>query len=313
MIVVMSTGTFRIAFEGEPFASGEIDVNDLAPSLLALGDLIQSANSALNGKRAKATLKVRATNSSCFEAFLSIDVSMVAAAIDMLDMIAESEDRLIAADRLLELLIKGGTIVGAPLLGLIAVVRWLKGRRPDSVARRDDGTVSITINHTTIITESQTVKLLEDIPTRQALENFAEKSLRIPGVEAVKLGEKNSDHEVNLVPSDRAALQVPEPSEEPPIIERIEREVWLKIITSHFRDGYKWRFSDGGDKPFTADMADQKFLQSALGGKLALSANDALKCKLIEEQRLTSSGLTKETTIIEVVDYRPGAKQLRLL
>jgi hypothetical protein len=60
-------------------------------------------------------------------------------------------------------------------------------------------------------------------------------------------------------------------------------------------------------------MADQKFLKAALEGKIALSANDALKCKIIDEQRLTSSGLTKETKVIEVTDYRPGAKQLKLL
>jgi hypothetical protein len=241
----MSTGTFRIAFEGEPFAFGEIDVNDLAPSLLALGDLIQTANNALNGKRAKATLKVRATNVSCFEALLTIDVSMLAAAIDMLDTIADGDDRLVAADRLLDLIIKGGTIVGAPLLGLIGVVKWLRGRKPDLVARRDNGTVAITINSTTIIAEAQTIKLLEDLPTRQALNSFAEKSLRIPGIEAIKLGEKDSDHEIHLAPSDRASLQVPEPTEEPPIIERMEREAWLKIVTPHFRDGYKWRFSEG--------------------------------------------------------------------
>ena len=58
----VSSSSFRIAFEGEPFAEGEIDVNDLAPALLALGDVIQAANRALNGDRADARLKIRATN-----------------------------------------------------------------------------------------------------------------------------------------------------------------------------------------------------------------------------------------------------------
>ena len=53
----MSSSSFRIAFEGEPFAEGEIDVNDLAPALLALGEVIQAANRALNGDRADARLK----------------------------------------------------------------------------------------------------------------------------------------------------------------------------------------------------------------------------------------------------------------
>lgn len=45
----MSRSSFRVAFEGEPFAEGEIDVNDLAPALLALGDVIQAANRASTG------------------------------------------------------------------------------------------------------------------------------------------------------------------------------------------------------------------------------------------------------------------------
>ena len=45
----MSTSHFGIAFEGPAFDDGEIDVRDLAPALLALGDVIQAANHALNG------------------------------------------------------------------------------------------------------------------------------------------------------------------------------------------------------------------------------------------------------------------------
>ncbi len=121
----VSSSSFRIAFEGEPFAEGEIDVNDLAPALLALGDVIQAANRALNGDRADARLKIRATNEGCFEAFLSIDVSMVDAIKDILDTVVDDPDRVVAADQLLDLLIKGGEIVGGTILGLFAAVRML--------------------------------------------------------------------------------------------------------------------------------------------------------------------------------------------
>ena len=41
----MSRSSFHIAFEGPAVADGEIDVNDLAPALVALGDVLQSAKS----------------------------------------------------------------------------------------------------------------------------------------------------------------------------------------------------------------------------------------------------------------------------
>lgn len=309
----MSSSSFRIAFEGEPFAEGEIDVNDLAPALLALGDVIQTANRTLNGSRANARLKLRATKEGSFEALLSIDVSMVDAVWDILDAVTENPDRLVAADQLLDLLIKGGTILGVPLAGLFAVVKLLRGRRPQKVEDRGDGTTSITVNQTTIIVDKRTVDLLENLPTREALEDFSNKALGVPGVTSLRIGEKGSDSDVVLTTDDRPAFKVPEPIDEEPQIDVVEREVWLKIVTSHFRDGYKWRFTDGGEKPFTADMEDAAFLNQALEGRIALSANDTLRCQIREEQKLTSAGLTKEVKVVKVIEHIPGAKQFRLL
>lgn len=309
----MSSSAFRIAFEGEPFADGEIDVNDLAPALLALGDVVQAANRALNGNRADARLKVRATKEGSFEALLSIDVSMVDAIKDMLDAVVDDPERVVAADQLLNLLIKGGTVVGTTVAGLFAAVKLLRGRRPEKIEDRADGTTSITVNHTTIIVDKRTVGLLEDLRTREALEDFSNKALSVPGVTSLRIGEKGSKDDVVLNGNDRPAFEVPEPVDEEPRVEVVEREVWLKIITSHFRDGYKWRFTDGGDKPFTADMEDAEFLNQALEGKIALSANDTLRCLMREEQQLTSAGLTKEVKVVKVIEHIPGSKQLRLL
>jgi len=309
----VSSSSFRIAFEGEPFAGGEIDVNDLAPALLALGDVIQAANHALNGDHSNARLKLRTTNEGCFEAFLCIDVSTVDTSIDILDTVAANQERVVAANQLLDLLIKGGTILSAPLLGLLAAIKLLRGRRPEKVEDQGNGTTSITVKQTTIVVDNLTVKLLENLPTREALEDFSRKALGVLGVTSLRIGEKGTSDDVVLTKADCSAFEVPEPIDEEPLVDVIEREGWLKIVTSHFRDGYKWRFTDGGDKPFTADMGDAEFLKEALEGKIALSANDTLRCQIREEQKLTSSGLTKDVTVVKVIRHIPGAQQLRLL
>ncbi len=310
----MSSSSFRVAFEGLPFENGEMAVSDLAPALLALGEVVQAANKALNGGKAEARLKLKATNVGSFEALLSIDVSMIDAIKDMLDAVVDNPDRLVAANELLDLLIKGGSIIGTTALGLFAAIKFLRGRKPETVEKRSDGFTAITVNQTTIIVDQRTVTLLEDFPTRVALEVFGEKALGIEGVDSFRIGEKGAELEdIVLSKEDRSSFRVPDPTEEEPLIEHIEREVLLKIITSHFRDGYKWRFTDGGEKPFTADIEDTLFLNSVLDGKLSLSANDTLRCRIQEEQRLTSTGLTKEIKVVEVVEHIPGARQLRLL
>ena len=305
----LSSSSFRIAFEGEPFDNGEIAVNELAPALLALGDVIQSANRALNGERANARLKLKATNAGSFEALLSIDVSMIDAIKDMLDLVVDNSARLVAADQLLDLIIKGGTVA----VGLFAAVKFLKGRKPDKVDDHGNGTTSITVNKTTIVVDSRTVVLLENLPTREALEEFGEKALGVVGVTALRIGEKGSENDVILTKADRTSFHVPEASDQVDRVETVEREVLLKIVTSHFRDGYKWRFTDGGEKPFTADIEDVDFLNLILEGKASLSANDTLRCLIREEQTLTSSGLTKEVKVLKVLEHISGARQLKLL
>ena len=91
------------------------------------------------------------------------------------------------------------------------------------------------------------------------------------------------------------------------------RETWLKIISSHFREGYKWRFSDGSDRTFTAVMEDINFQNRAQEGHQAFTANDAIKCRLREEQTLSGNSLSKDVFVEEVLDFRPGPRQLDLI
>ncbi|NOD32810.1 hypothetical protein [Ruegeria atlantica] len=112
--------------------------------------------------------------------------------------------------------------------------------------------------------------------------------------------------------NDFRALRVP-PENEDPEVEITRRDAWLKIVSVHFRDGYKWRFSDGGERAFTAEMEDTKFQNDVQAGKVALNANDAIRCRLREEQSLTASHLIKTLYVEEVLDFRTGARQLNLL
>jgi hypothetical protein len=305
----MSRAQFQIAFEGEPFDDGEIDVRDLAPTLLAFGELIQAANKALNGERAEAKLRVATTSHGSFQALLSVDVGWLT---DMLDAVHASSDRVVAANLLLELLIKAGTAAGM-LWGVIAVAKKLKGKRPEKVQSKGDGTTEITINGDVLVVDDRTILLLEDVPTREALQSIGDKAGRIKGMKAFRIGEDSAAEEaLRLAPADLSSLNIP-PEPDEPETEITHREAWLKLVSVHFSDGYKWRFTDGGERPFTAEMEDTDFANKVQDGSVTMSANDALRCRLREEQSISSSNLTKAIYVEEVLDHRPGAKQLKLL
>lgn len=302
--------TFQIAFEGDAFASGEIDVRDLAPTLLAFGDIVQAASRALNGDRAEATLKIAATDQGSFIATLAVDMSWI---VDMLDAVSANPDRVVAANQLMDLIIKGGTIVGTGW-GLFRILKWLRGKRPDRVEELDDGMSSITFNGTTIIVPKETMALLSDLPTREAAQRLGRRAGAIKGLDRLKISEDSTAESstLELEPSDFASLDLP-PTEEEPETDVSHHEAWLKIVSVHFADGYKWRFSDGGDRPFTAAMEDTDFQKAVQAGEINLNANDAIRCLLREEQRIGNGNLTKEVFVEKVLDHRPGARQLTLL
>lgn len=306
----MTKARFEIAFEGEPFDDGEIDVRDLAPTLLAFGNVVQAANKALNGDRADARLKVAATDQGSFVAALTMDVGWLT---DMLDAVSAYPQRVVAADQLMDLLIKGGTIVGGGAVGLFAAIKVLKGKRPEKVEPGDDGTTEITINQTTFIVDDRTVALLQDLPTREAVEDLGAKAARVDGLDNLRIGVDDEKVEaVRLARSDLPSLKVP-PEPDEPDTKITHRDAWLKIVSVHFRDGYKWRFSDGGERPFTAEMEDAEFQNKVQEGLVALTASDAIRCRLREEQSLSASSLHKIVYVEEVLEHRPGARQMNLL
>lgn len=301
---------FRIGFDGPSVENGEIDVADLAPSLLALGDLFEAANRALNKDHSEVKLKIRASEKGSFIALLSLDVSFIA---DMLDIVAAHPDRMTAANQLLDLIIKGGTIAGGTL-GFFKTLKWLNGGKPDSAAKNDDGTTSLTKGGTTIIVDQRTIILLEDLPTREATEKFVKTSFKPKGIQKVTLDEGDeADDEPNLVltKGDVGSALVPESSEEEVTETSVEREALLKIVSAQFEEGYLWRFTDGTNT-FTASMEDEAFVMRLDNSEVVLSKNDTLRCAIEEKQQLTGSRLKTETRIIEVREHISGARQLKL-
>lgn len=57
----MSTAHFRITYDGPALDSHEMDVRDLAPSLLAVADLCEAAGQAIYGRSSKMAVNVRAS------------------------------------------------------------------------------------------------------------------------------------------------------------------------------------------------------------------------------------------------------------
>lgn len=303
----MSDARFTLIFEGPAVDNGEIDVRDLAPSLLSLGELIQAANAALNGERASVAVKLHATRAGSFEVDMTMVQSLAAQAGLLLDQLAGHKDGLAAAQDLAEILFKASAGIGLVGGGFFALIKWLKNRKPDRVEATGGDTI-IHIGDTYFVTNQRTVALAESLEVREQAKKLVA-VLRSDGIDS--LSTKNDGEKLTI--DKREAEYFDIPGEEDETLEDSEREMYLQIDSLSFKEGNKWRVTDGGE-PFYAVIEDAEFLNQIAKGEVSFSKTDYLHCVVHERQVRTSRGqLRKERTIVKVLEHKPGARQLKLL
>lgn len=304
----MSEANFSLIFRGNAVENGQIDVQDFAPALLAVGELLQSANEVVNGDKAKVAVKVRATAVACFE----VDLTLWQEIIESIFTYAQAhKDEIAAANGLADLVFKiGGAAVGGVTVaggGLLALLKWMKGRKPDRIEEKG-GDVIVHIGDTYFITNPQTIKLAESANVRSHARKMVA-SLEKEGIESISARQPGGE-ELVLEKSDIPSFDVPENEEEE--IEDETRKMTFQIISLSFKEDNKWRLTDGAE-PFTADIEDVDFLNKIANDEISFGKNDYLICEVRERQSMTSKGLKKERTVMKVIEHKPAARQLRLM
>jgi hypothetical protein len=81
----------------------------------------------------------------------------------------------------------------------------------------------------------------------------------------------------------------------------------LILEAAVFKDGNKWRFSDGTTS-FSADIADKEFLQRVEDGE-RFGKGDVLTVDMMIAQTRTGQKITAQRTVVKVEDHRPGQEQ----
>tara|TARA_R110002012_G_scaffold259659_1_gene441296 strand:+ start:232 stop:1215 length:984 start_codon:yes stop_codon:yes gene_type:complete len=114
-----------IKYDGPALTGKSMDVAHLAPALLALSDLVKEANRYANGDRAAARILVNAdVEQKCFE----LDVQFVLTIWEQAKLLI-ADDRVRTAKEIAEWI----GIIGGPTLGLYGLIKWLRGKKVESV------------------------------------------------------------------------------------------------------------------------------------------------------------------------------------
>jgi hypothetical protein len=287
-----SSAAFSISYEGPALDDGRMAVRDLAPALLALGDLVHEANDLVTPGSPQVNLDIRAFREGSFE--IQLDV-VIATAITLL-----ATDPANAASNLIQF------IAGAN--GFFSTIRRLRGRSIVNQEEPSPGKTRVTLDDgTSIETDSSVFVLVQRESTRrQAREVLA--PLQRDGIDDLKIEVPASQEVVTLDPEDVQTIEGG--LEDTPLVDD-EREMAVTIVSVVFEPGNKWRLNDGA-RTFWANMLDREFVQRVQASHEAFRKGDILICRVRVQQWQTETGLRAEHDVTRVVEHIRGARDVPL-
>jgi hypothetical protein len=293
-----ATVHFSIKYDGPALASHQMDVRDLAPALIALSTLLEEANRAIYPDSSEVRVNVNGTFKG---GSFGIDFVALQSIKDQIVSIFAGQEATAAAN--LFGILGGLGMLGATGGGLIAVIKWLKGRKPSAVRIVGDATIfEITTSEEieTLEVDLAAGKLYQSRVVRQALAKVV-KPLETDGIDVFACGRDGKAESV--VTKEEAVYFAVAASDADVVSDTTSEKTLLQIESAVFKDGNKWRFSDGGNS-FFAEITDEAFLGRIDAGHERFGKGDVLIVDLRRVQSISDTGLKSEYIVEHVHEHK---------
>lgn len=305
MSAIASEATFRIAYDGEALDSGSMDVRDLAPALLALSDLFDETNKVLSGPNPDRAVQLRIRHDirrGSFDVTIQVVQTWLSKIVTMF-----AGDGASSAANLIEIL---GFVTGAGI-GLFKLIKWLRGRTVKRVELLEEGGARVVVEGDEIIISRPLAKVFNDVGVRRALVAVMA-PLNRDGIDSFEVRAPDGKPIERVAKPELPAFTPPPPVDAAPkqIINNEFQKVYT-IVSVTFRDGNKWRVSDG-QSTIAVTMEDAEFLHRVNRHDVHFAKDDVITCEVRQEQSIGSEGLKTDFFIKRVLDHRHTYRQVLL-
>ena len=288
-VIDVKRETLCVAYTGAAVDSGAMSVNDLAPALLALSNLIGEANRALNNDDSKVEVRLNAHfERGSFEMSFELIQSL------------SNQIKLLFSDSysIEDILNHIGlfcTISGFTGISLFQLIRWVRNRKIEKIEETDKKTIKIVIEEEIKEVSAATWILFRSHKVKQHLEGILH-PLTKEGVDGFEVRDKDNKKTLERIESTEVEI-FNAPAEEL----NSTRIAVIKIVKLSFDRTLKWRFSTG-ESDFSAVITDKDFLDKVERGEIAFRIGDALKAELHTKQQIFSDSIKETITVTKVLE-----------
>jgi hypothetical protein len=289
---------FSLVYDGPALQGGEMEVGDLAPALLALRDLFDEANEVVGQPADAITLTVRA---GFRRGSFVVDLHALKAVWDGVVSLFSSPNATAIANILAIVGISGG-------IGLIQLIRRSGGKAPKRVVEVTE-TRSVRIEfegEPPIDLDARVWRLFQNPKARGALGRVVA-PLRKPGIDSVRF--RTGAGETRVADTGDVEAFEPEIAQEGEVVSESRRV--LQLVSPSFRDGNKWRVSEGG-RTLYVSVLDEAFLGRVRRRDELFGDSDFLDVDLRTRQWVEAGQLRVSHEVLKVYRKSGSAQQLML-
>lgn len=310
-----------IRFDGPALSGHEMDIQELAPALLALADIIQAANRRFNGDKATIRVLVNAdVEQQCF----MLDISLLQTFMDQAASFFSAPEVATAKEiaEWLGLIGTGAGSVYGGVKGLLALVKFLRNREGEITPlhiEQKGGLINITVtgDGNTITVTPQTYELAQDQRINDGIRKLM-KPLQREGYDELSFldGDKpvfevNSSEAAKIIEAQGSPVD-PLPTDSVSTINGV-----VRIKSAQYEGTAKWSFMWNG-RSIDADMEGQaaEWVIAFQNNQIHAPPNTVLEVTMTETVKLDGQGNSIGRAAYAVTEVRsatPPPAQLSIL